>query len=75
MKNKWRTVAIIFIIITIVETLGIIWIYNLGMESIENENECAYNICAEQQTYQYDSTEKMCYCFENHEVVYQEYMP
>ncbi len=78
MKNeRWKTIAIIFICLFILETLVIVWFYNIGTESIENENECAYNICDVgniHEAYAYDETNKICYCYNNGEIDYQKYM-
>lgn len=72
--NKWKITAIIFIIITLLETSLIIWTFNYGIESIENENECIYNVCSNYSTYNYDEFSKVCSCFEDEMVVYQKYI-
>ena len=71
---EWKTIAIIFIILFVIETVGVVWIFNLGYQAIEKESECAYNICEEQQTYNFDSVDNICYCFEDGEIVHEEYM-
>jgi len=74
MVNGWKVTAIIFIVLFIVETSLFIWAINVGSEMIDNENECAYNICEDYETYFYDDTDKMCYCYKNHELEHQKYM-
>ena len=78
MKNeRWKLIAIIFICLFILETLIFIYLFNAGTEVIENQNECAYNICDVPNTndaYAYDEYNKICYCYKNNEVVYQKYM-
>ena len=78
MKNEsWKTIAIIFICLFILETLTIIWLWSLGIEVIENQNECAYNICEVGEVYDayaYDEYSKICYCYNDGEVEYQKYM-
>lgn len=73
-RNGWKIAAIIFIIIAIAEAIFIAWAYNYGTQAIENENECIINVCADYDTYFYDDYESICYCYENHEIVKQEYM-
>ena len=74
MANLWKTTAIIFIILFLIETIGVIFLFQLGMETIEKENECAYNICNEYDSYAFDSYNNMCYCYENHEIVYEQFI-
>ena len=73
-NNKWKKIGIIFIILFVIETIGLIYLFSAGTDMVEKENECAVNICREYNTYYYDMYEEMCYCYENHEVVYSEYM-
>lgn len=79
-KSGWKVVAIIFIILFIVETVGIIWIFKIGNDSINKENECAMDICQMGSTYnsfdayQYDSMNNMCYCYKNREILKSKYM-
>jgi len=73
-KKGWKIIAIIFIVLFALETLLGIWVIGLGTQVIENENDCAYNICSDYETYYYDNYEQMCYCYNNHEVEYQEYI-
>ena len=74
MVNGWKVTAIVFIILFTLETGLLIWAWNMGTEMIDNEYECAYNICEDYASYNYDDYENMCSCFENNEVVSQEYM-
>ena len=67
-KNPWKIIAIVFIILFVLETLLFIWIFSLGTSAINNENECAVNICGEIEeavSYYYDSVEQMCYCIDS----------
>ena len=72
--NKWKTAAVIFIIICMLETSFIVWIYVRGYESIEQEYECIYTICDGYEEYIYDEFEEVCYCYTNHELEKTEYM-
>lgn len=75
--STWKTLAIIFMCLFLIETIFFVWSFNLGTEMIENENECAINICDVGNTndaYSYDAYDKICYCYRGNEVSYQKYM-
>lgn len=72
--NKWKVTAIIFIILFVLETGVLIWAWKVGTQTIDNENECSYNICSDYPSYFYDSYTKICYCYEDGLVVHQEYI-
>ena len=72
MKNKWKVIAIIFIIISILEFGVLYWAWNAGTEMIEKENTCSINICTNYDAYYYQDNN--CYCYDNGEIVHQEYM-
>ncbi len=74
MVNGWRITAIIFVIISILEFLFIGWIFSLGTEMIEQENECSINVCSDYSSFYFDYDFGMCYCYENGEIVYEEYI-
>ena len=75
MVNGWKVTAIIFIILFILETSLLVWAWNSGSQSIQNENECVYDVCElgnavpNYDTYSYDDYTGMCSCYLNHEVV------
>lgn len=71
---KWKTVAILFIIISILEGATLYYVFSEGTKIIENENECSINICSEQSVYYYDVVESMCYCFEGEDIVKEVYI-
>jgi hypothetical protein len=73
-NNMWKTVAIIFIILFAAESLYLIWAYQLGTTSLNNEKECSYDICVEYDAYTYDQYEKVCSCYDDEEIVYQKVM-
>jgi len=74
MVNGWKVTAIIFIILCVLESAFILWAWNMGSKSIENEYECGINICSDAEAYQYDDYEGICYCYVDGEIVSQEYM-
>lgn len=82
-KNIWRTVAIIFIALAVLEAIILIIWWNTGTKYMENENKCAYDICGfssitgespEFDAYLYDDVVDICYCYKDGEVVKQEYL-
>ena len=73
-KNKWKAIAIIFIVLFVLENIFMIYAYKVGTKAIENETECAYNVCENYETYYYDSYEKICYCYNDEEIEKQKYM-
>lgn len=73
-EKTWKILAIVFMVLFFLETIILIWAFNIGTEAIDNESKCAYNICEGSDTYQYDTYDKLCYCFEEGEITYQEYM-
>ena len=73
-KKGWRNLAIVFMALSFMLGITLIWAYNVGTEMIENESECAYNICLTGETYYYDEIQKICYCYQNNELVHSEYI-
>lgn len=73
-KRFWKVLAILFIILFLSETTFVIWFINLGIKTIEKENECSFNICEDFQSYSYDSVENICYCFENGELIKHKFL-
>lgn len=71
---NWKTIAIIFIVITILETIFIGYVFYLGNEIIDNEDMCSYEICASYEAYYYDSIYQACECYQDNEMVYREVM-
>lgn len=70
----WKRTAIIFIIICVLETLFILWAYNLGNTMIENEYTCSINICADYDAYIYDDSSSQCSCYIDNELKLTRYM-
>lgn len=68
----WRTLAIVFIILFIVETLLFAISYKLGVKIIELENECI-EVCQDYPLYYLDTDIYACSCYnEDEKLVYQE---
>ena len=74
MKNKWKVIAIIFIILFILETILFISLVKISLNVQEEENICSVYICSDYDSYYYDSIKSICSCYLNGEVEYQEYV-
>ena len=76
MENNWKILAIALLIVVIVESVFIAWLFVSGTEMFENDIECAVNICADDKydAYYYDDYEKVCYCYTDNEIIYSEFM-
>jgi len=74
MKNKWKVIAWIFIVLCILETILIICAYNVGTNMIENENRCSLQYCglgdsySPYDAYAFDTTSNTCYCYTGNEI-------
>lgn len=74
MVNGWKITAIIFIVLFILEAALIVWAYQLAIEDVKNESDCAYNICYSYDAYTYNSEWKLCQCYEGERSVKTEYI-
>ena len=79
--TNWKTIAIVFIIIAVLEFVVLIWFWNVGTQYIEREEECAYDICeldeleaSNYDSYFYDNVYQMCYCYKDGEIVKQKHI-
>ncbi len=65
-KRGWKIIAIIFITLFVVENLFLGWGMSLIQDSINKENECAYNVCGEDliEYYEYFDDEEVCECYD-----------
>jgi hypothetical protein len=68
-RNGWKTIAIVFILLFVIESVYFIWAYNLGSEMITNDYNCAYDICADYPSYSYDEYTKNCLCYNRDGVI------
>ena len=74
--NGWKTTAFIFIGLWLLTVGTFIWLIAIGTEAINNETECAVNVCEDDTytAYFYDDMEGVCYCYSGSEIVYQKYI-
>lgn len=69
MVNGWKITAIIFICLWITTMFTVIYIMKTGIDILEQEDSCAYDVCSEFESYYYDPNLRVCYCVENGEIV------
>jgi len=76
--NPWKTIAIIFIILFILETSFFIFSVYMVYEDGVKESKCSVDFCgipsSEFDTYSFDSTDGTCVCYQNHEPKKQKIM-
>lgn len=77
MENRkgWKILAIILLVILVLENAMIFWGVSLVNKDTSNEKECMLNLCSNYSAYYYDINQKICSCYEDKEVKFQEYMP
>lgn len=61
-KNKWKTIAIIFIILFILETSYIVYAVSVYNHKLKQTNDCYYNFCADYPDADY--TDGVCTCYD-----------
>jgi hypothetical protein len=61
---SWKTVGIIFMVLLIIETIGFIWLLNLGLDVEQKRNDCIYNVCAEYDVFSYEDLTEICTCYD-----------
>ena len=77
MKQKtWKVLAIVFMSICLLQTLLITWAWTSGNEIINNEIECANVICFndDYDSFFYEASTDICYCYRYGEIVHSQVM-
>ena len=74
--KAWKVTAIIFILLFLIETALVVWIFSVGINEINQETECQINVCnkPEYTAYEFDTVDNMCYCYIEDEVAYKEFI-
>jgi len=73
--NKgWRTSAIVFIVLFVLQSMFVVWIFKAGNDLIDAENKCSVNVCDGYESYYFDNLERMCYCLNDQDIEYQKYI-
>ena len=72
MANGWKIFAIILLILLILETSIIGFLFYIGSNEIKKETTCSNLICAgdKYDAYFYDSYLSTCYCYKDDELVH-----
>lgn len=74
-QTTWKTLAIVFMALFVLETIVMVWAFNAGTEMMDQEYECAINICGdEHDAFFYDEYAEVCYCYSGSEIVYEEFI-
>ena len=72
--NGWKALAILLFIVVIIESLIIGWIFKVGFEVIEEEenaiireNKCIIDVCSSTiyDAYNFDDETRICECYTN----------
>ena len=71
---SWKTTAIILLLILILENILFGYVIYLGSSMEKLENECSINVCVNADFYYYDSYEKICYCYQDDEIIKSEFI-
>lgn len=68
----WKTIAIMLMIVVILESIYLVYLHIAGYQYIESEAKCSAT-CVEMDyvAYQYDTTTKYCYCFDQDGEMYK----
>ena len=72
--NVWKITTIVLILTNIITILLFVWLMSWGLEITENETECSINICKNYETFYYDEISKICYCYNDKVLKYQEFI-
>lgn len=75
-KTGWKILAIVFVCLWIVTISLFSWIVWLGVNSINAETECRVNVCGADQydSYAFDDSSNVCYCYADGAVAFQKYI-
>jgi len=74
MVNGWKVAAIIFMVLFILESASIVWLFKIGIDMDKDEMDCAMNICEDYSAYNFDIYSNMCYCYEGGEIFKEVYI-
>ena len=83
-RNAWKTIAIIFIILFVLESALIIYNIAIFLNQENKLERCAVDICGyspeledwngEYDGHNYDEYLNICYCFKGYELSLEKYM-
>jgi len=61
-KTFWKTIAIIFLVLFILETAYLVWAVSLYYTEVENTNVCYYEVCKDYP--QAELSDGICTCYD-----------
>lgn len=64
MVIKWKTIAIIFIILFVLETAFVGWALYEADQQIKKDNQCNFNLCKQYAAGYYDPYTDVCTCYD-----------
>lgn len=64
LTNRWKIIAILFIILFLVENLFIVWTYYVGLQEENKVIDCYYDICGDYPEAYYESDVCICYDYD-----------
>jgi len=74
----YKIATIVLSIVVLLETIFIIFVIGLGMQIIDQENECYYDICQmdtdNYSGWYYDDIGEVCYCYNGEKITNQKYL-
>lgn len=72
--NGWKITAIIFIILFVLENIGIGFLMVAVQKDLNKEDKCIYNICSDYTSYIYYDFNGLCECYKDGIVMYTEFI-
>lgn len=66
--NGWKIVAIIFIVLFVLETIGVIWLLQIGTKEIDNRTKCSNEICSDSSYDSFSYANGICQCYSSGKV-------
>ncbi len=74
-SKAWKTVAIIFIILFVLETAMIIYGSAIVSKEDSAKTQCSMNICSGYEAFYFDPSPSTCDCYVDSEVKLEKYIP
>jgi hypothetical protein len=72
--NGWKITAVIFIILFVLENVGIVVLMFYVQDDFDREYECVYNVCSGYEAYNYYDFEGLCECYNEGVLEHIEYI-
>jgi len=69
MADKWKVVAIIFIVLFILETVAVLFLVKIGIDEYDKDTKCAIEVCGSDEYDSYFYEYNVCNCYKDNEIV------